>query len=144
MKFRIFRVTPDIWKKNFSEYAHKYSFGEVRCGDRERIDYALLAVNEEELPCGYMTCREIEERVVYWQFGGAFPPIEKTVYPMRLYGEFLKWHLERYDRIVTYIENKNTPMLKMAMKIGFLVTGIRTFENAVLLENTLKKGDRHV
>lgn len=43
-----------------------------------------------------------------------------------------------YKRITTYIENKNTPMLKFAMKIGFRITGIRNYKNEILLEHLLE------
>lgn len=139
MSFRIEKIGAEIWKKNFSELAHKISFQTIRKGELERIDYALLLINHADEPVGYMTCRELDAKTVYWQFGGAMPNVKDTIYSFAGYKEMASWHLNQYDRIYTYIENTNTVMLKMAMKVGFLITGIKFFDGSVMLEHSLKK-----
>lgn len=140
MKFKIEKIDVETWKKNFSENAHKIAFSEIWDRNRERIDYALLAISDKDVPLGYMTCRELDEKAVYWQYGGAFPSVEKSIYALPCYKAMRDWHLERYEHIGTLIENTNAPMLKMAQKVGFLITGIRYFGGKILLEHTLKRG----
>lgn len=132
----IVQVDPGTWTEKFSEHAHLICFGKHKNKNLDRIDYALLAV--EDSPIGYMTCRELDKDTVYWQFGGAFPGTKDTIKSFRAYQAFRDWHSTRYKRVVTYIENNNFVMLKMAMKIGFLVTGIRNFKTNILLEHTLE------
>jgi hypothetical protein len=135
-------MDPKTWE-SFSEHAHRACFSEIKPREWDRIDYALLATNEEDDPCGYMTCRELDSKTVYWQFGGAFKPIKGTINSMRVYESFINWHKERYDRVCTYIENDNRAMLKMASFQGFKITGVRNYAGQVLLEHILEfeKGD---
>lgn len=137
MNFKIEKLDAKSWAV-LSENAHLSVFKEIKPQEWDRIDYALLATNEQGDPIGYMTCREFDSKSVYWQYGGSFPPIVKTIYTMKVYEAFKNWHKDRYERIATYIENTNSTMLKMAAKIGFLITGIRNFKGQVLLEHLLE------
>jgi hypothetical protein len=139
VNFEIEQIDAQTWTSTFSQNAHRIAFGEIREPDKERIDYALL-IASNGIALGYMTCRELDSKAVYWQYGGAFPSVEKTVHALPAYKALRDWHLERYDVIGTLIENTNFPMLKMAQKVGFLITGIRVFNGKILLEHTLKKG----
>lgn len=139
MIFAIQRIEKDDWvASRLSELAHRISFSEVRDGGSERIDYALLVVNEENVPCGYMTCMELDQSTVYWQYGGAFPSAAKSIWTMKGYQLLADWHRARYRHILTFIENTNVAMLKMAMRVGFLVTGIRHLDGRILLEHSMK------
>lgn len=123
-----------------SEKAHLLCFKENKPKEWDRIDFALLGVNDEGIPLGYITCRELDANVLYWQFGGAFPSSRSTIHCMACYCSFYNFCRTRYKRICTYIENTNQVMLKMAMKIGFLITGIRNFDGSILLELTVNCG----
>lgn len=87
---------------------------------------------------GYLTCRETDAHTLYWQYGGAFPGTIKSSMTWIGYQAFALWCKQRYKRVVTYIENKNTVMLKMAMKIGFVIQGIKVFDGHILLEHVLE------
>ena len=140
MFFKVVKIGPELWKQRFSDEAHRISFSEARNYD-ERIDYALLGINEKDEPCGYMTCRELDSRSVYWQFGGMFPPVLDTIYSFRLLQNFLRWHRENYDRVSFLVENTNSVFLKMAMKLGFKITGVRNFKGSILLEHSMEFKD---
>lgn len=141
MKITIQKMDPRVWW-NFSEHAHRACFSEVKPNHWDRIDYALLALDDEtDTPIGYMTCREMDAKSVYWQYGGAFKPIERTIYSYRTYEAFLDWHRARYERVCTYIENDNKPMLKMAAHAGFRITGVRNYKGQVLLEHLMEFKD---
>lgn len=133
----VVRIESKNWVENFSEIAHKAVFAEVKPASLDRIDYALLALDNDR-PIGYMTCRELDSESVYWQYGGMVEHKKKTLYAMWTYEAFLKWHKERYKRCATYIENTNVAMLKMAFKIGYRIVGVRNFKNSILLECLLE------
>lgn len=130
------KLSPSEWAL-YSKDAHAVCFSEHMPTGLERITFALLAVENGE-PCAYMTCRENDAETIYWQYGGSFPGTKDTTKSFRAYQAFTRWHKERYKRAVTYIENDNFVMLKMAMKIGFKIQGLRYFKNSVLLEHLLE------
>lgn len=121
-----------------AESAYRISFDGTRGVDHDRIDYALLAVNEANVPMGFITCREHDAESVYWQFGGAFPGTEKSVHTLRAYLAGVEWTKAKYKRVWTLIENTNAPMLKLAAKVGFKITGVRNFKGSILVEHLLE------
>lgn len=129
-------MTPRQWE-SLSEDAFKVVFGEWRPSSKDRIDYALIAEHASHGIFGYVTCRDHDEDTVYWQFGGAFPNAAKKKLAVDGYRAFIRWTMERYDRIYTFIENNNVTMLKLAMHHGFKVVGVRNYEGKILLEHVL-------
>lgn len=126
------KLTPAEWKL-LSEDAHKVAFGTVKPSELERIDYALVCVEGVQLQ-GYLTAKEMDAKTVYWQFGGAFPGTKGTTNAFLGYLSFVRWTKERYDRVQTRIENKNTAMLKMALKVGFEIVGVRVTQGCTMVE----------
>lgn len=134
------KLTPVEWAV-LSEKAHQVVFDKKRPASMERIDYALLAT-ENDLLVGYLTARELDADSVYWQFGGAFPDTA-ALKVFFAYQQFLNWTKEQgYKRITTLVENENLRYLKLAMKFGFRIIGCRFFEGEVLVEllNDFSKG----
>lgn len=134
------RLDPQSWAK-LSENAHLISFGTHKPADWDRIDFALLSKKGGQL-LGYITCQEHNSHTVYWQFGGTFPGAIETSLSWQAYHAAVEWTRKRYKRIWTLIENDNTVMLKMAMKVGFRVMGVRTHvtkeKTTILLEHVLE------
>jgi hypothetical protein len=128
-----------------SEHAHRAVFSEVKPAAVDRIDFALLVRDHSGPPHGYVTCREHDAETLYWQFGGAFPGTKDTAKSFRSYTALVEWCKPRYKRLTTIIENSNTVMLKMAMKVGFKIVGIRFHQGSVLIEHLLEfdKGENH-
>lgn len=137
MGYRVEKISKEQWT-GLSEYAHRICFNEVMNASDDRIDYALLVIDDktEDTIC-YVTVREHDHESVYWQYGGSFD--KGSFKSFHGYMAMVKWTLERYTRISTYIENKNTVMLKFAMAVGYLITGVRTYKGSVLLEHLLEK-----
>lgn len=133
---RLERLSPANWF-DFSVGAHRVVFGEEKDPSTDRIDYALLAVDAEK-PVAYITCRELDSETIYWQFGGAFPGTRGTAVSFRAYLLFIAYAKAHYKRVATLIENTNLVMLKMAMKVGFRIMGVRLFKGQVLLEHLLE------
>jgi len=127
------RISKEEWAKYFCTEAHIVCFEQVRSPDMDRIDFALLSFDKGN-PSGFVTCREFDSETLYWQYGGAFPNIAKGVAVWKNYSGFRDYSLANYKRIMTYIENTNIPMLKMALQAGFRVIGTKTFKGDILLE----------
>jgi hypothetical protein len=128
--------------QDFSENAHRIAFSEVREAKVERIDYALLAT-EDSILYGYVTVRELDSTSVYWQYGGAFPPSEKSSKAVRTYQKFIEYSRAQYERISTLVHNENIRYLKLAMSQGFRIIGCRMFNKEIYVELLLEltKGD---
>lgn len=138
MKVEIKRLSPEEWKKLAFD-AHKTVFGEIREAEKDKIDFVLFATDKSNTPVGYITVKHMDDESVYWQFGGSFPTYRGTSTTYRSYEMSVNWVQQRgYKRILTYIENTNIPMLKMAMKVGFKIIGIKVFKEHVLLEHILE------
>lgn len=133
-------LSPQDWS-NHSEQAHAIVFGEKLPREMQRIDFALVVREGEQLK-GYVTCREFDSETVYWQYGGAFPGTKDTHSSWRCYQALAQHCRSKYKRIGTLIENDNQVMLKMAMKLGFKIQGVRTHfaptKTYILLEHVLE------
>lgn len=140
--FELVQIGASEWKRNWSQDAHLVGFGEIRNPENERIDFALVALNEE-LPMGYITCRELDEQTLYWKFGASFPETKGTIKTLQICEGAAKWSLARYNRVQVFIENENVAMLKLALRVGFRITGIRNFDSKILVEHTLLKGAKN-
>lgn len=129
---RVIKINSSDWAES-SEYAHITCFNEKRPAEMERIDFALLAIDEK--PQAYCTVRELDSESAYWQFGGSFPEARDTIKSFKAYSMFRNWMKEAgYKRISTYVKNDNIVMLKMAFKIGYRIIGTRTFKNEIYVE----------
>lgn len=128
--------TPEQWQF-FSEQSHSLAFDEHKPAGMDRITYALMAF-EDGKPLMYVTCREHDARSLYWQFGGAFPGTKGTLKSHQAIEALLADAKTRYDRVTCLIENTNLTMLKMAMKVGFRIVGIRYAAGAILVEHRLE------
>lgn len=111
-----------------SENAHKYSFGIVRGSSNDRIDFALCAREGEDF-CGYATVIELDSESAYMQHGGNLEPSRGNVKTFRAYTMIIDHLKSNYKNVSTRIFNKNTAMIKLAFKVGFLVTGTDTSKN---------------
>jgi hypothetical protein len=134
-RFHIVKISPQDWAAKFANNAHVAVFGKYRPGYVDRISYALLVIDtEKQNPVGYLTARELDNESVYWQFGGGIKPHFQPVTVLTIYNLLIAWHGERYKRISTYVKNDNIEYLKIALKAGFRIIGIRNFKGDILLE----------
>lgn len=126
-------LSPIEWKQ-LAESAHLSIFGEVRDRGLDRIDFCIV-IGDQSVPFSYATIRELDSKTAYMQYGGAFPLTQKSIKAFNCYLLTVKFLEEKgYARITTLIENTNTSMIKFALKLGFLIIGIRTFENKIYCE----------
>ena len=130
------KVSREDWAR-VSENAHLLVFGTEKPASHERIDFALICVKGDNIE-GYLTCKEMDHQTVYWQFGGSLPHVKGSLNSFRGYQLFVNWAQAHYKRVQTRIENTNTAMLKFAMKVGFLIVGVRYVQGSTLLELELE------
>lgn len=123
------------WKQ-YSENAHLIAFNETGYSEIERCDYALMVVDNDE-PLMYATIKELDAMSGYMQRGGAFPSAKGSTKSYRAFELILDFLKERYPYVTMRVENKNLPMLKFAMKAGFIIDGISYFKNKIYLEHIL-------
>lgn len=131
-KVEVIQVSAEEWPK-YSENIHKLVFKEIKPASRDRISYALLFVKEQEV-IGYVTVRELDDENVYWQFGGVLTRFRRGLLGCQCFEMALEWQKARSKRVVMYVENKNLPMLKMALAYGFLIIGTRTFREFTMVD----------
>ena len=127
----VLQIPSDTWITEYSETAHLLCFGKSKPASFDRIDYALLAVHDDK-PLAYVTVRELDPDTVYWQFGGVFPMMQKTLLVARCYKQFIDFQTTLCHRISTCIENTNLPMLRLAMAHGFKINGIRNYQGILV------------
>ena len=137
MKLRT--LTPEQWKPH-AELAHQIVFGKQKPAHWDRLDYVLVTENDEGVPLCYVTCQERDSESLYWQYGGSFPGAKGTIITWGSLQVFIGYTQERYKRLAMLIENTNTPMLRLAMKAGLRIVGIRSFKEHILLEHGLEFG----
>lgn len=133
MSYEVFRVSRGVWLEKFHEKSFQNVFGEGRPPEDERCDFALV-VSKDAIPFSFVTCRELDAKNLFWQFGGAAQSHKKTVDVMNGLLMFLRWCSERYDSVGFKVENTNLSMIKIALKCGFLIIGTRNFGNETYLE----------
>lgn len=124
------------WSK-YAEDAHLSVFNEKRPSDMNRIDFAILSV-ENKVPQTFMTARELDSETIYMQYGGSFPSAKGTVNSFISYSMIVDYLLTKYKRVTTLIENTNHAMMKFAMKKGLNIIGMRTFKGQIFLEHLIE------
>ena len=135
---RVRKIEKEDWAE-LSKRAHLIVFNEDKDPLIDRVDFALTVEEEEtSMLLTYVTCREVASDTLYWQYGGSFPGTKGTINSLKAMYALLRYCQERYKRVFFYVENKNSAMLKMALKCGFLITGIRNYKNSILVEHLLE------
>ena len=136
MKFNLMCINKDEWKE-VSEAAHFNIFGVNRSADHQRIDFCLLLQNTERNDFfGYITCREFDSKTLYWSYGGMFDQYKGTTFTFSAIWTMLNWCRERYDRVTTLVEQSNVKMQRIHLKLGAVISGVRTFDNEIIIELT--------
>lgn len=119
---KVERVEKEEWGK-IAEDAHLTCFGEFRPNDFNRFNYALAVFDEDKI-FAYATIIEMDADTCHMQHGGAFPHGRKSIYSYGAYEKMISYLREKYKFATTHILNTNTPMLRFAMKAGFVVVGV--------------------
>lgn len=133
-------VTKEDWKP-MAVAAHGAVFSEEWDADMERIDKALITVDQEtDMLLQYATLREIDSESVYISYGGSFPSAKGSPRSLESFVAILEDLKKSYKRVVFLTENINFPMLKLALKTNFVITGMRQAKGRTMLEHVLEFG----
>lgn len=135
MKLQV--LTPEQWKVH-AEAAHMVAFGKHKPASWDRLDFVMVTENDDGVPVCYVTCQERDAESLYWQYGGSFPGSKGTILTWASLMVFIGYTRERYKRLSMLIENSNIPMLRLAMKAGLLIVGMRNFKDTILLEHGIE------
>lgn len=134
MEVTVKKISRTDWK-DLASQAHQAVFKEAWEADYERVDFALLTVDPENILVQYATIREIDSDSAYIQYGGSFPSYKGTIHSLVSFKAILRWLFERYTNVSFLTQNDNFAMLKFAIKEGFMVVGMRNFKGNVMLEH---------
>jgi RimJ/RimL family protein N-acetyltransferase len=116
-----------------SEKTHSVIFDEIRPSSVDRVDFAIVAFENND-PVAYMTCYEHDAVTLYLQHGGKMPD-KSPSQAFKAYSMMLSRVIELgYYYLKTKIENKNTAMLRVALKAGWRVCGTTTFKDKLFVE----------
>lgn len=132
LKVRAEKIPNEEWKV-MEELSHIICFGDQRPASLNRHHFVIAGFIDKEI-MGYTTCIEMDSETVYLQHGGSFPNYEKSLYVWQAYQALLELLRPDYKRAWTRVKNTNTVMLKLALKLGFLITGIYQFKGDTLVE----------
>ena len=133
MSLEVKKLTSGKWAEICSD-AHLVGFNHARDPKLDRIDYALLVVDELQNICGWLTAREFDSETVYWQYGAGTPESRNGPKVVETYSVLVEDAFKKYKRICTLVENENVKYLKLAMHFGFRIIGTRLFESKVYVE----------
>lgn len=135
----VHQIPGSLWPK-FAADAHKAIFAEELPSSQKKIDFALLVVDSAtQLPQGYVTCKELEDRTVLWSFGGAFPPAKGSAKAWAGFQAIMqKCRALGYHRSFFLVENTNRSMLRFAAAVGATIIGARVISRQCWLEHLLE------
>lgn len=136
---QVHQIPGSLWPK-YAADAHKAIFQEELPSSQKKIDFALLVVDSDtQLPQGYVTCKELEDKTILWSFGGAFPPAKGSYRTWVCFQEMMKKCRQLgYTRAFFLVENTNRPMLKFAAMVEALIIGSRIISRQCWLEHLLE------
>jgi hypothetical protein len=132
------RFSREDWA-GLAEATHATTFGEYIPKENLRIDFAIAGVHENQI-IGWATCRETDHETLYWQYGGSIYDNRASIHVYRAWTAMLDYCLKRYKRVHMLIENTNHAMLRLANKTGLLISGVRVFNGAILVEHGIERG----
>lgn len=133
---KVVLISNQDWQQ-YSENANLICFNEIGYSKLEMCDYALV-VEKDGVPLTYSTIKIMDSQTAYMQRGGSFPSAKDTILSFRAYEMTINHLKNTYKNLITRIENKNFAMLKFAMKVGFVISGLSVDKDKIYLEHHLE------
>lgn len=131
-------VSPENWRR-IGAQVHAQVFGEKISPQFDRLDYALICLDESRAVMGYLTAFEPDRDTILWQWGGVLPGARGTPGTVRGMEKLLAWSKERYCRVKFYTANQNVSMLRIALAVGFTIVGMKTGNRGQLFLELVKE-----
>lgn len=138
MSLSLLKLTPEEWRMSARD-AHVAAFDEMPPEGYDNIDAALLVINTiVDKPIVYITVKDLGGGEVYLKHGGAFDLAKNSTWAFSAYRLAIAHLSESYNKMSTLVHNTNIKYLKMALSVGFKVTGMKVVEGNTLLELTMR------
>lgn len=126
MNLELVKVQPEVWKEVSAETI-KHSLGYDWPPEKNRVSFALVVQSsDDKTPYCYSTVVEFDSESAYMQHGGNFPSAYGTALTAKGYFKMIEFLRGQYKNLSTRILNKNLPMIKLALSVGFLIVGTQT------------------
>lgn len=129
----IVKLTADEWNA-ISEETMRYAFNESGWDkDFNRVDYVVVAQDKEsKRPFGFATIIEMDKQTAYIQSGGTFPHAQGSAIGGRGFLKIIDFLRHNYFHVQMRVRSTNFPMLKLALKAGFVTCGTHLDKLGVL------------
>lgn len=98
----------------------------------KHFDSALVVYVEDRV-VSYATTKKLSSDLVFLEMGGAAPSFKGTSYVPRSFLGMVEHLFETYKEITMSVRNNNFPMLRLALKLGFLITGTQLSNDGQLM-----------
>ena len=125
-------MTKEDLTPKFVEDLHLTIFGTVKSSKDFRYDGGYAAQKEDGSLFGYLLFKELSDTEVELMYGGVEKDLRGFA-TLKVYKRFLNLMFEKYTSIVTSVWNKNLPMIKIYLALGFEIVGTKILENNNLL-----------
>lgn len=125
-------ITKKEWDV-FGETLHQSVFNWFRSRDDDKCDYAII-IEKDSHVAGFITVRELGVKRAHLLFGGVIPSFRGTLNTVLTYSTILDNLAKCYDTCTTCIENTNNDMLRISLKLGYKIIGIKTIDGCSFVE----------
>jgi hypothetical protein len=137
LKLTLKILTPSEWAE-IAEVARLKSFGDFRPASFDRIDFAMLLLDDQNRPVGYANGSALTADTWHMKYVAAFHR-DVGIHVMGDFDPIVHGHLRAlgFRRVLTHISPENLPALRFTMKLGYRICGYANFANEPLVELTL-------
>lgn len=96
------------------------------------FDRAFVILNNDDV-VSYSTVKILSNSVVFLEMGGAAPKYKNTAYVAKSFLYLVEHLFKTFKEITMSVRNNNFPMIKLAAKLGFLITGTQLSNDGQLM-----------
>lgn len=123
----------------FLEDLHKSIFDEHIPSEYFRYDFGLIAQDDEGRLATYALVREVSGETLELAWGGTSKECRGITSKMAL-DFFTQECLALYENVMYQTSNKNIPMIKLGLSLGYIIVGCRVANGGELFLILNKKG----
>jgi len=128
---QLVKVSKEQMGGKFIEDLHKSIFGDSIPADYFRYDSCLITQDDDNNLVSYVLIREISSETIELGWGGTSKDSRGILSKISL-DLFTQECLNHYENVTLQTCNKNLPMLRLALSLGYIVVGCRVANNGEL------------
>lgn len=121
---QIVKIPKEQLEGKFLEDLHKSVFEEHLSSDYFRYDFGLIAQDDQGRLATYALVREVSGETLELAWGGTSKECRGVTSKLAL-DLFTQECLTMYENVTYQTCNKNIPMLKLGLSLGYIVVGCR-------------------